>query len=202
MNTSLVQAQPLRLFWGENYAPKPKIVQQAIAQGYNKAKKLTHLYPGGVQDEMKQALAKKYLVEPTSIILGNGIEGLLTIVCSAYIKPKDRVITFWPTFSAYKLMTEVHGGALVSVPVGVGSKLIADDVLSKVTKNTKLICLAWPNTTTGCYHLDPEQIQKILSLYKGLVVIDECYFGIGKKTTVPLLKKYDNLLILRSTSKS
>lgn len=202
MKIHLTQTQPLRLFWGENYAPKPKAVQQAIAQSYNKAKELTHLYPGGVQDKVKQALAKKYSVAPTSIVLGNGIEGLLATVFSAHIKPGDEVITYNPTFSCYKPLTKVNGGTLVTVPVDLGQRLSPVDILSKVTRRTKIVCLASPNTTTGCYHLTQGALKIILISYKGLVVIDECYFGIGKKTMLPLIKKHDNLVILRSASKS
>lgn len=193
---------PIRLYWGENYALKPQTVVFAIKKALAESVKTINLYPGNLQDAVIKNFANIYHVPVKSIILGTGIEGLLVNIFWVFVKAGDEIITLSPTFSAYEHNAKSRGAGVVTITVGLETKVTAEEVLAKVTGRTKLICIASPNTTTGIYHISKKDIIKILKKFKGLVIIDECYFGIGKKTVINLMHKFDNLLGLRSASKN
>lgn len=197
-----MKKQAIRLFWGENYAPKPKAVMDAIQKALEASLDAINLYPGDVYGDTKKLLAKKYHISSQCILLQNGIESILPPLFKAYVQKKDEVITFDPTFICYKENVDVLGGKIIGISVGLEKDTTAKEILSKITQQTKMICLAWPNTTTGRYHIAKKDIEEILEKFNGLVVIDECYFGIGKQTVLPLIKKYPNLLVLRGVSKN
>ncbi len=194
--------EPLRLFWGENHALKPKIVQKVIIHALHESEKVIHLYPADLYYETQKLLSKKYQLSPNSILLQNGIESLLVAIFRAFIAEGDEVITLLPTFTHYEYNVTLLRGTITPIPVKLHYFLDAQDILNKVTNKTKVICLAFPNTTTGLYHVTSAGVKKILDNFSGLVVIDECYFGLGTETVLPLVKKYSNLVVLRGASKS
>lgn len=193
---------PIRLYWGENYAPKAPVVQRALGRAFSMAQKISHLYPGELQEQTKQALASAYHIHANQILIGAGIEGILKDCFKMWVGPGDSVLTIAPTFGGYEHNAVACGASVITIPVSLSTKLTAQEVLSVITPKTKLLIFASPNTSTGAYHLAIEDYKEMLPRFPGLVVVDECYYHIGKKTVLPLLKKYDNLLVLRSASKS
>jgi len=191
----------IRLYWGENYAPKPLVVQKALKQAFQEALETVHWYPADPAVKLKKKIAKTYHLSCDQVSVGNGIEGLLIPLFHAFVQPADEVLVLDPTFGAYSANAQVVGAKVTSIPVGLTTKLTATDILAKVTKKTVMVCLASPNTSTGIYHLLTKEIEKLVKQFPGSIVIDECYFGIGKQTAVPLLKKYSNIIVLQSASK-
>ncbi len=191
----------IRLYWGENYAPKPPVVQKALKQAFQDALDTVHWYPSDPMVKLKHMIAKSYHVSCDQIAIGNGIEGLLIPVFHAFVHPQDDVLVLDPTFGAYVANAKTVGAQSISISVGLTTKLTAVDILAKVTKKTTMMCFASPNTSTGSYHLSVAEIEKLVKKFSGIIVVDECYFGIGKQTVVPLLKKYKNIIVLQSASK-
>lgn len=202
MHTTKYSPKPtLRLYWGENYAPKPAGARKAIKMAFEEAEKKINLYPGGIQNLVKQRLSLKYKISKKSILIGSGVEDLLVTIFAKFIKSGDEVIIFDPTFSGYQHMIEQYDGIIINIPVKLYLKLTAKDILSKVTSKTKVICLASPNTTTSGYHLDLFNLKTIIKNFPGLVIIDECYYLKGNLTVLPMIKQFSNLMVLRSASK-
>jgi len=192
---------PIRLYWGENYAPKPPVVQKALKQAFQEALETVHWYPADTSVKLKNMIAKSYHLSFDQITVGNGIEGLLLPLFHAFVHHGDDVLVLEPTFSAYGANARVVGAKVIFIPVGLATTLTATDVIAKMTKKTVMICLASPNTSTGVYHISKKEIEKLAKQFHGNIVIDECYFGIGKHSAVPLLKKYSNIIVLQSASK-
>jgi len=191
----------LRLYWGENYSPKNKAMVKRINKVLNNSLEKINLYPGGRYDKTVQLIAKYHEVNFQQILLGNGIEGLIHIIVRSLVKKNTKVAILSPSFTVYKNAVINYGGKVIPVPVKIKQLLDVKNVLEKI-KDTSLFFLASPNNPTGHYVFNGKQIDSLLFRYKGLLVVDECYFGIGKKTVINLLKKYKNLIILRSFSKS
>ncbi len=192
---------PIRLYWGENYAPNPPVVQKALKQAFQEALETIHWYPADPMTKLKKMIAKSYHLSCDQITVGNGIEGLLIPLFHAFVHPGDDVLVLEPTFSAYSANAHTVGANVISIPVDLTTTLTATDMLAKMTKKTAMVCLASPNTSTGTCHLSTKEIEKLAKQFHGSIVIDECYFGIGKQTAVTLLKKYKNIIILQSASK-
>lgn len=196
-----MKTPPIRLYWGENYAPKPPVVQKAIKQAFQEALETVHWYPAGPVVTVKNIIAKSYHLSCDQITVGNGIEGLLIPLFHAFVQKGDAVAVLDPTFGAYAANAHIVGATVTSIPVGLKTILFVKDILAKTTKKTVMICIASPNTSTGICHFSLQEIEKLAKQFSGIIVVDECYFGIGKQTVVPLLKKYTNIIVLQSASK-
>lgn len=194
-------SKPIRLYWGENYAPKPPDVAKVLRIAFKESLSLIHLYPGSLQDEVKGLLAKYCGVGKDWITLGTGIEGLLVDIFNQYLSQGEQVVILEPTFGGYVHPIEHFGGRIIKIPVNFDTKLTLEDILRHTTTKTKILCIASPNTATGAYHIEQAVWQRLLKEFKGMVIADECYFGIGTETLVPLLAHSPNLIILRSASK-
>lgn len=191
-----------RLYWGENYAPKPKMAIDAISAAYKAAYQNINLYPGGLQDEALVAISMRLGIPTPHILISNGIEGLIQLLCKTFVRKGDEVIMLNPTFGGYAHNAQIVGAHPVFIDVVLGSYISVKDVTRCISKNTSIIFIASPNTMTGFYHLTIQDIAKLAGVFPGIIVIDECYFGIGDMTVVSLVKKFSNIIILQSASKS
>ena len=191
----------LRLNWGENYSLKnPTIVKKiSKALGYSLAK--INLYPDEQYNKTIQLLAAYHKIKPNQLLLGNGIEGLIHIIARSYVNKDTKVAILSPSFPVYEKTVKIYGGKPINIPTKINKILNTIAVFDNI-ENTQLFFLAFPNNPTGHYALSIRQINYLLLKYKGLLVVDECYFGIGKLTVLDLLKKHNNLIVLRSFSKS
>ena len=197
-----INHSPIRLYWGENYGPKPKAAAKAIAAAYRAAYRNIHLYPGQWQDKAIAAISTEYKLPKDQIAIGNGIEGLLSVIFRTFAKAGDEIITLTPTFGGYAHNAQSNGIKCLTLSVDFKTWLTVKDVLRLITLNTRMIFLASPNTMTGAYHISPGEIGKLAEEFSGLLVVDECYFGIGDQTALPLVDTHSNIMILRSASKS
>jgi histidinol-phosphate aminotransferase len=115
------------------------------------------------------------------------------------INPGDEVINCTPTFGIYSFSTKLSNGVLVEIPRDDAFNIDIAKVKDAITKKTKLIFVTNPNNPTG--NLTPQK-DIIELLETGVpVVVDEAYYEFSRQTIVPLLGKYENLIILRTFSK-
>lgn len=191
----------LRLYWGENFCPKQKLVKQVLKKAGDQALAKIHQYPGEIQTETIKALAKYHRLKENQMILGNGIENLIHLIARSYIKKETTIISLSPSFPVYETAAINYGGIYREIPIKINQTFTAAEITKKITK-TEIFFLAYPNNPTGQYILSVNKLGKILDEYRGLLVIDECYFGIGDQTAINLVNKYENLIVLRSFSKN
>ncbi len=190
--------KPIRLFWGENYSQKPKSVLSSIQKATQHSIDRIHLYPGSLYQDAVQVIAEALEVKTSEIIFGHGIEGLIHLTSQTFLDSTNTGGMFKPSFYVYG--DNLSRFNIITYPCHYAQKIDVSKFLKTIGK-TQLFFLASPNTATGNYLLDSEEIEYVVKNYKGLFVVDECYYGLGKQTVIHLLKKYDNLLIYRGLSK-
>lgn len=190
--------KPLRLYWHENYAPKPPKVLAAIDKAYQESKQVINLYPGELYQEVVNLIAKKFKLEKDQVILGHGIEGLIHLTSRTLLGPKKIGAMFKPSFFVFE--NNLKRYKYLTYPCHYQKKVNVKAFIKKISK-TDIFFLASPNTATGNYLLNHDEIEHVLKNYSGLFVVDECYFGVGNITVVDLLKKYKNLLVFRGVTK-
>lgn len=155
-------------------------------------------YPDPNGELLCQALSKYTQVNPDQILIGNGSDELIDLLCAVFLDPGDVLVDCPPTFPLYQYFAKVRNVAIQTVPRLDDFQLdLAKTV--KVLNQSKLLFLANPNNPTGTL-IDQPQIESLLSTGKP-VIIDEAYYEYSGFTVAPLLKKYPNLIILRTFSK-
>jgi len=162
-------------------------------------------YPDGSGYHLTQALAKKYGVEPSRIILGNGSNELIELSVRAFVQPGDQVVSADPSFVVYRMVTQAAGGANVVVPCREGRHDL-DAMAERITPRTRIVFIANPNNPTGCMNTAAE-LDRFLGRVPDhvLVAMDEAYCEYVTHADYPdtleQLGQGKNLLVLRTFSK-
>jgi histidinol-phosphate aminotransferase len=184
----------VKLNTNENpYAPS-KAVQAAV-------KKLgdfrLRLYPEPTADTLRQALSKHYRWPLDGILVGNGSDEILSILFRACMDPGD--LAQYPdlTYSLYPVLAEMSEAKVKEVPLDENYSL----PFEKFSTNARLTLWGYPNPPIGnCFDL--KKMAAFCAKAKGLVLIDEAYVDFAENNCLSLARKYPNVLILRTMSKS
>ena len=157
------------------------------------------------------AVLKKYMGVPetnssaneniNSIILGNGSDELIQIMAMAVAKPGRKILAPEPGFVMYNMIATFSGLEYIGVPLKDDFSLDIQAMLKAIeTHQPALIFLAYPNNPTGNLFADND-IEKIVNVAEGLVVIDEAYHPFACTSFMPRLGEFNNLLVMRTVSK-
>lgn len=185
----------IKLDANENpYGPSPR-VNQALA-----AFDRYHRYPDPEARSTAPLVAAYAGVAADRIVLGNGSDELIDLVCRIYLEPGDEGIDCTPTFGMYRFSTELCGGRAVEAPRTSDWRVDADCVREAITPRTKLIFVATPNNPTG-NPVDEGAVRALLE-HGLIVVLDEAYVEFSPHGSyTPWTAAYDNLVVLRTFSK-
>ena len=192
----------VKLASNENPFGFPESAKQAIR---NQLDNLTR-YPDANGFELKQAIAKKFGIQPNQITLGNGSNDLLELFAHTFAGEGDEVIYSQYAFIVYPLVSKAINAVAKEIPAkNWGHDLTG--FLTELSHKTKLIFIANPNNPTGNFLTEQELDAFLAKVPESvIVVLDEAY----NEFTLPeervdsfgLLKKYPNLIISRSLSKA
>lgn len=191
----------IKLASNENpFGSSPKAVEAAKDACVNLA-----IYPDGAGFELRQKIAQFYDVEVGQVILGNGSDEIVQMICRTYLTPGSNTVMAEPTFPMYKINAVIEGADAIEVPLKEGVHDL-DAMLQRIDSNTKVVWVCNPNNPSGTYNSAKEVesfLQKVPS--DVLVVLDEAYYEYAYAEdypeSLPLLEKYPNLIILRTFSK-
>lgn len=159
-------------------------------------------YPDPQARALSVALrARLGLSADTGLLLGNGSDELIQLLSIAFAGSGKPALAPAPSFVMYKVLAEAVGLDFIGVPLGADFALDRDAMLDAIARHEPgLIYLAYPNNPTGNL-FDDETMHAILRAAPGVVVIDEAYSAFSSKSFLPILSRYDNLLLMRTLSK-
>lgn len=184
------------LRFGENpeaFLPSVKAVKE-------EAEKI-NMYPDPKREKLIELIAKKEKINPENIYISNGIDGAINIIFSMFANKDTEIILPAPTFPDYEFAGKDLGYKITEVQLEKDFSLDMDKTIKSITKNTKFIVIVNPNNPTGNQLVNNKDLEKILSSFKGFVIVDEAYFELTNETSINLLDKYPNLIIFRGFSK-
>ena len=197
---------PCRIKLDANESPYSGVRIQGSGVSSKNIFKNLNRYPDPEAKSLKRIIAGEFKVKPENILAGNGSDELIYYLITTFGGP---VLYPVPTFSMYGIITQALGEKKIALPLDTDFDLKTNEFLKIIKKKSpKLIFLSSPNNPTGnCF--SPDRILKILKLTSSLVprpsslvVVDEAYQAFSsKKSFVPLLKKYKNLIVLKTLSK-
>ncbi len=160
-------------------------------------------YPDPQPRELMAILARIYGVNPNQLILGRGMDEIISIIiqatCRAY---SDSMVIFPPTFGYYKIAGQIQGANIIELPLGEhftpNFQAIPND------DSIKLIIVCSPNNPTG-NGVDTAEILALCQKYKGraIVAVDEAYIEFADSPSIiEHLQNNENLLVMRTLSKA
>jgi histidinol-phosphate aminotransferase len=177
-------------------SPKAKI---AMREALEEA----HIYPDGGGYRLRTAIAEQLGLDRENVILGNGSNEIIELLCHTFLNPKAELIAAEHAFVVYKLMATLFGAKYVEVP---DPNFIhdLDAMADAITENTRLVFIANPNNPTGTM-VGQEAIDRFMARVPDhvVVVFDEAYFEFldVPLDTLKFVREEKNICVLRTCSK-
>jgi len=206
MIESLARRQALRLsepvqYLGENlsfgeFPFVPSACCNAVAKGLSRVNR----YADPNQRELRKALARYCRVRPQNVVATNGGNEAIELVARAFINPGDKVVVVEPCYPVYESSSSFLGAKVVRVSLREDFSLDEKALLRKA-RGAKIVWIASPNNPTGNELLSPQFVKQFVAFFKGILVIDECYFEYCGKTFAKLACTRERVIVLRSLSK-
>lgn len=160
-------------------------------------------YPDPLQEQLKQTISHIKGVPTENIFLGNGSDEAIDLVYRIFCEPRmDNVVAIDPTYGMYKVCADINDVEYRPVLLSPNYALSADALLQACDEHTKVIWICTPNNPTG-NDMDRGELQKILTTFKGIVVIDEAYGDFSDlKPMRSFLKYFPRMIVLNTFSKA
>ncbi|MBQ3139276.1 MAG: histidinol-phosphate transaminase [Ruminococcus sp.] len=185
----------VKLNTNENpYPPSPSV--RAILEDFEYGK--MRLYPDPDSSVLVDAIAKRYNVKSSQVFAGVGSDDVLAIAFMTFFGSEKPVIFPNITYSFYDVWADVYRIPYKQIPLNSDFTINREDY---ITENGGIV-IANPNAPTGVM----ETIENIEYIVKNnpdsVVIIDEAYVDFGGESCLPLVEKYENLLVVQTYSKS
>lgn len=160
-------------------------------------------YPDPAQMALKEKISGMISIPAEQIFLGNGSDEAIDLLIRIFCEPAaDRIIIMDPSYGMYKVCADINNVAVDFVPLNEDFSLDAARLLAAVRAETKMVFLCSPNNPSANL-LDQAEITRILSAFRGMVVLDEAYVDFcGSEGMLPVLEEHRNLILLRTLSKA
>ncbi|MFZ2109062.1 MAG: histidinol-phosphate transaminase [Roseiarcus sp.] len=176
------------------FGPSPRALEAIRAAATDDLR----LYPDFDATELRETLADYHGVKPEQVFPGNGSDEVLGHTFAALLKHEAPLLFPDVTYSFYPVYCHLFGIAFESVPVDEEMRVRVADY----RRPAGAIILANPNAPTAIA-LPRADVETLLSWRPDIpVVIDEAYVDFGGETTIPLISRHPNLLVVRTMSKS
>ncbi|MGA7687347.1 MAG: histidinol-phosphate transaminase [Terriglobales bacterium] len=157
------------------------------------------------REPMEAAVAEHLGIKADEVLLTNGVDEAIHLLCETFLEPGDEVLLVVPTFVMYEITAAATGARIVKVPAGENFRFPFSQLLAQINPRTRLIAIANPNNPTGIA-ADAEQLIEIARRAPGAaVLIDEAYFEFYGETLMGAWQREPrlaNLFVARTFSKA
>ncbi len=187
-------ARLIKLNTNENPYPPSPAVEEALR---GKCEEL-RLYPDMEATALREAIARVNGVRPEQVFCGNGSDEVLAFAFAAFFAGK-RLLAPDVTYSFYPVYSQLFHVDYQTVPLRADFTVDADALMQQCA-----VALANPNAPTGLM-LPIGEVERLCAhaqKHGQVLLVDEAYAAFAPENALPLLEKYDNLLIVRTFSKS
>ncbi|BCR03103.1 histidinol-phosphate aminotransferase [Desulfuromonas versatilis] len=184
----------IKLNTNENpYPPSPKVIEAILAEVGEGLRK----YPDPASQAGREEAARLYGFDPEWLIMANGSDELLNNLIRAFAGEGEEIAYVHPSYSYYSTLAEIQGARVHTF------RLTQDWRLADFPEcyQGKLFFLTNPNAPLGfTYPLD--FIEELAGRVEGMLVVDEAYADFADENALELVRKYQNVIVTRTFSKS
>lgn len=150
-----------------------------------------------------EAVAALHLgLAPEQVLLTNGVDEAIHLLCEAYLEPHDGVLVVAPTFSMYEIYAAATSARVIRVQAGADFKFPLTSILAAVTPATRMIAVASPNNPTGTVASREQLLEIANAAPDAALLVDEAYYEFHGETVIGEIRKTQNLFVARTFSKA
>lgn len=193
----LAERTALRLDFNENtLAPSPRVadrLRQITAEGLTK-------YPE--REPVERKIAAHFGLEPAQVLLTNGVDEAIHLICCAFLDEGDEAVIATPSFFMYDVNIRMMTRGLVKVQADETLEFPFERLLAAITERTKLIIVASPNNPTGATVTRGQLLAIANAAPHAVLMVDEAYFHFHGETVMGDIASTPNLIVARTFSKA
>jgi len=166
------------------------------------AKTPVNRYPDPAASRLTQSIRDVMdIPREMGVILGNGSDEIIQILAQSLVGEGRSIMAPTPSFVMYQMIATFVGMDFIGVPLQDDFSLNLEAMMDAIEREQPaLIFLAYPNNPTGNLFSDGD-IERILEVAKGIVVVDEAYHAFAGQSWMGRLGSFPNLLVMRTVSK-
>ncbi len=187
----------LRLDFNENtLAASPKVIErlkQTTAEGLTK-------YPE--REGVEKIAAAHFGLQPEQVVLTNGVDEAIHLLCAAFLEEEDEALIQTPTFFMYEVSAGMMTARVKKVQADTSLEFPYERFLAGMTPRTKLIMVASPNNPTGAVVSREHLLGICAAAPQAVVMVDEAYFHFFGETVMEDVERVPNLIVARTFSKA
>jgi histidinol-phosphate aminotransferase len=187
----------LRLDFNENTFECSPQVLKVLAE--ISASALTR-YPE--RESVEGKLAQSLGLKPEQVLLTNGVDEAIHVLCQAFLDPGDELLIPAPTYTMYEVYGSAAAAALKMLPPEPGFAFPFAAMLEAIGPRTRLIAIANPNSPTGTTCTRDQILSVCARAPRAAVLVDEAYYHFFGETVLDLIGKVPNLIVARTFSKA
>ncbi len=187
----------LRLDFNENtIGCSPRVLERLRTLGPEDLAR----YP---EREPVETLVARFLdIKPSELLLTNGVDEAIHLLCQTYLEPGDEALIVVPTYSMYRIYMLAAGAQLVSVPAREDFTFPLEEVKKRITTRTRMIAIANPNNPTGSVVAGEQLLEIARAAPDAALLVDEAYFEFYGQTMLPRHRELPSLFVARTFSKA
>ncbi|MBO4414759.1 MAG: histidinol-phosphate transaminase [Lachnospiraceae bacterium] len=177
------------------YPPSPKVIEAGAAFDETRLK----LYPSPDASDLRKAIASYHGFAPERVFVGVGSDDVLSMIFQSCFNSGLPILFPEVTYSFYDVWADLYRIEYRTIPLRADFTIDCSDYIGQENGG---IVIANPNAPTSIV-MPLSDIEAIAAANQGrIVVIDEAYIDFGGESALQLLDKYDNLIVVRTYSKS
>ncbi len=187
----------LRLDFNENTVGcSPRVLQRLRSLDGE----LLARYPEREPGEL--AAAAHLGIEPAEVLLTNGTDEAIHLICETYLEPGDEALVGVPTFAMYEIYAAATGAKVIPVLGGADFHFPVEELLGQINERTRLIAVANPNNPTGTQAAQQDLVRLAKAAPQAALLVDEAYFEFSGETLMKHWREVPNLFVSRTFSKA
>ena len=187
----------MRLDFNENTAGcSPRVLAKLRALGLDELAK----YPE--REPVERKVAELLGVKADQVLLTNGVDEAIHLLCGTYLEPGDEVLIPVPTYSMYEIYAGAACARMIMVPAGADLQFPAAALAAQITSRTRMIIVANPNNPTGAVVEGDTLLKLAAAAPQAAILVDEAYFEFYGRTLLPRVEAIPNLFVARTFSKA
>jgi histidinol-phosphate aminotransferase len=187
----------LRLDFNENtFGPSPRVIERLRAVT---AEELTK-YPE--REPVEQIVAKHFGLQAEQVLLTNGVDEAIHLICSAFLEAEDEALIATPSFFMYDVNAQMMTPHLRKVQSDASLGFPFERFIAAITEHTKLIIVASPNNPTGAVVSREHLLAIAAAAPQAVLMVDEAYYHFDGASVMGDLASVPNLIVARTFSKA
>ncbi len=154
------------------------------------------------REPLEGIVAAHLCIKPDELLLTNGVDEAIHLLCETYLEPGDEALIVVPTFAMYEISAAATGARVIPIPAAENFRFPASELLARINPNTRLIAIANPNNPTGAVAESADLIEIARRAAEAAILVDEAYFEFYGKTLLGCWQDLPNLFVARTFSKA